>query len=106
MKKLLFSALACVAFAGSSFAANEIVVENQHEIEVKEGFLIKNNYTFESVNSTNNCFVRVDVYDSRGRFVRSHYFSTTTTSEADCADYATSCRMLVNMVYNDGGLSL
>ena len=27
MKKLLFSALACVAFAGSGFASNEIVVD-------------------------------------------------------------------------------
>lgn len=27
MKKLLFSALACVAFAGSGFASNEIIVD-------------------------------------------------------------------------------
>lgn len=29
MKKILFSALACVAFAASSFASNEVVYEKQ-----------------------------------------------------------------------------
>ena len=33
MKKMLFSAIAMVAFAGSTFASNEVVVEKQSEIQ-------------------------------------------------------------------------
>lgn len=36
MKKLLFSALACVAFAGSSFASNEVV----NEVEANKGLTV------------------------------------------------------------------
>lgn len=37
MKKLLFSAMACIAFAGSAFASNEVVNENHHlENEISE----------------------------------------------------------------------
>src|SRR5690554_263434 len=34
MKKLLLSAIACVAFAGSSFASNEVVIEDR-EVKVE-----------------------------------------------------------------------
>ena len=59
MKKVFFSALACVAFAGSAFASNE-VVENNMEIE-------------DSVTSTDKVeFAKtclVNIYNSRGEFL-------------------------------------
>jgi len=37
MKKLFFSAMACIAFAGSAFASNEVVSENQLSVsEISE----------------------------------------------------------------------
>lgn len=37
MKKLLFSAMACIAFSGSAFASNEVVKEAQLlEVETKD----------------------------------------------------------------------
>lgn len=56
MRKLVFSALACVAFAGSSLASNEIVVDiTTYEKEVSE-INLKSEITatidsFETINS-------------------------------------------------------
>lgn len=36
MKKLLFSAMACISFAGSAFASNEVIIENDVTIMTEQ----------------------------------------------------------------------
>lgn len=67
MRKLLFSALACVAFAGSSFASNEVVNLN--------------NSAFEGLGI---CRVWIDLYDQNGNYLGTEYFWTATSSSAAC----------------------
>ena len=104
MKKFLFSALAVVAFAGSGFASNEMVtnVNEQHNVIVKS--IYKDTQELQSAKP--NCFVTVSVYDSRGRFLRNHYFEATTMTEDGCADYAESTRNFVTLMYQMGIISI
>ena len=57
MKKLLFSAMACIAFAGSAFASNEVVS--------KQDFLLLEMNEFEPKKP---CKVHVYVKDRNGNF--------------------------------------
>lgn len=71
MRKLLFSALACVAFAGSSFASNEVVNINKSSSE-------------DDVTSLGICRVWIDLYDQNGNYLGTEYYWTATSSSAAC----------------------
>ena len=71
MKKMLFSAIAMVAFAGSSFASNEVVNINKSSSE-------------DDVTSLGICRVWVDLYDQKGNYLGTEYFWTATSSKAAC----------------------
>lgn len=74
MKKLFFSALAIVAFAGSAFASNETL----DNIDVCEANLSK----------IGICKVWVDLYDQKGNYLGTEYFWTATASSAACTIWA------------------
>ena len=68
MKKLMFSALACIAFAFSGFASNEVVNETSdakisENIAIEKDSVIDNN----SEASTGDCNVRIVATDAYGR---------------------------------------
>lgn len=42
MKKLFFSVMACIAFAGSAFASNEVIIENDVTIMTEQLYSKKN----------------------------------------------------------------
>lgn len=65
MKKLLFSAIAMVAFAGSAFASNEVVVE-KFSVET-ESALVENTEVTENVEFVHNCYIAL--YNSRGVYL-------------------------------------
>ena len=54
MKKLMFSTLACVAFAFSGFASNEVVIENQ-EIKIEENSTTLEKYVFSEEDGCTTC---------------------------------------------------
>ena len=54
MKKLVFSALACVAFAGSAFASNEVVEEKQLETCSEDDACVSCPITINTVDSKGN----------------------------------------------------
>lgn len=71
MRKMFLSALACVAFAGSSFASNEVVNINKSSSE-------------EDVPSLGICRVWIDLYDQKGNYLGTEYYWTATSSSAAC----------------------
>lgn len=68
---MFLSALACVAFAGSSFASNEVVNINKSSSE-------------EDVTSLGICRVWIDLYDQNGNYLGTEYYWTATSSSAAC----------------------
>lgn len=78
MKKLVFSALACVAFAGSAFASNEVVVEKQ---ELKS----EKSVELEIVESNEKpCNFRVTGRDAYGRSFVSSWRTVENTTQSGC----------------------
>lgn len=75
MKKLVFSALACVAFAGSSFASNEIVDKYD-------------NYCSETSNDkiefNKPCKIEVRAKDGEGNSVTKYASGSGNISLSDC----------------------
>jgi|SRR5690606_7162801 len=68
MKKLFFSAVACIAFAGSAFASNEVVNENEVNSSIEE--------------FNTNCSLTVTYY-SNGK-LRIHTHEYVANSKTDC----------------------
>ena len=81
MKKLLFSALACVAFAFSGFASNE-EVEVKNEID-NSSFDVSTISDFKE-DSFGSCVITVTVYDSKGNVTDTRLYFRTATSQSDC----------------------
>lgn len=81
MRKMFLSALACVAFAGSAFASNEIVVEKQSETTIEYKVVTSEGGPLLDVMSV-KCYYRICVTSSRG--VR----SCTDWLEVDCSKTA------------------
>lgn len=99
MKKFLFSALACVAFAGSGFASNEVVSEIA---EIETVTTSVENNEMNSINKTSNVFidsidnnsdpcqltVRVYAKTKEGGLRLIHIGGYSSSSE-DCLSWAT-----------------
>ena len=85
MRKFAFSALACVAFAGSSFASNEIVensifLDNEFSIENKNSELLDEDFK--------PCQVEFWIYDADGGVVDYIHRITDTPTKGDCYTFA------------------
>ena len=102
MRKLFFSALACVAFAGSGFASNE-VVENiilEEPLNIETGSA---NSFDEPVYRTFNCTVNVVVDDGKGGTItythqRTYYFVTYTQGTNMCVDYRNTMHAYYSLI--------
>lgn len=89
MKKLVFSALACVAFAGSAFASNEVsrdiyVNDDINTNDLKERWGIHHRYT---------CNVTIYYIDDYGNervayHTKYFYFVSTLQGAANCHNHA------------------
>ena len=79
MKKFLFSALACVAFAGSGFASNEVVLDTK---------FITNEY-LEALNAkVGDCSFSFKVVDNAGNVVETGWMrSTNPVTRGDCSSF-------------------
>ena len=71
MKKLLFSAMACIAFAGSAFASNEVVTENDVTIMA------------EQLDSKKPCLITATV-TKNGQSMTKYAHGSGDVSLADC----------------------
>lgn len=70
MRKFVLSALACVAFAGSSLAANSNLVENINISELTdENFLVTQNNFIKNDKSFLICSLLFYVYDKGGNLI-------------------------------------
>ncbi|MBA5791573.1 hypothetical protein H1R17_10140 [Flavobacterium sp. xlx-214] len=105
MKKFIFSALACVAFAGSSFASNEIVnckqlnsVELQLNSEdinlVNENFIIKE----QLVVNNGLCEIVILVFDRGGNLIDAVSRKSANVSADWCAN---SYNRMLDMMKQD-----
>lgn len=81
MKKLLFSALASVAFAGSGFASNEVVIEKQ---DLKTD-ITNSEFSLEEFAP---CQVEFWVYDADGGFLDYVHKLTDTETIGGCYQFA------------------
>ena len=81
MKKILFSALACVAFAGSSFASSEVV-------------------------ESNPCEISILVYDRDGNLLDALIDHTFPEGGAPCFDHGTSLVNELRGQYPEGVFSI
>lgn len=104
MKKFLFSALACVAFAGSSFASNEVLenVESSTKTtmcafdkEIMESdLIIKEQLVF----SNGLCEIVIFVFDRRGNLIDAVSRRSANVSSDWCAN---SYNRMLDMVMAD-----
>lgn len=79
MKKFLFSALTCVAFAGSGFASNEVVSEINYDVE---------NVTEIDINSDEvliPCTVQIDYVYQGKQYTYTAY--ADVANGAGCSDF-------------------
>lgn len=76
MKKLFFSAMACIAFAGSAFASNEVFLDNK----------VINNINEDSVIFFDNCNVKISYRNSKGQLIHSGGTQGTVGSYKDCRE--------------------
>lgn len=94
MKNLLFSALACVAFAGSSFASNEIVsnLNKNGELtsDVKVTEISKNNLETNSKEDFIPCSVQIEYTYNGKTFVKSAYADVANGD--GCADFSNTVK--------------
>jgi|SRR5690606_5823181 len=92
MKKFLFSALACIAFAGSSFASNEIV---KNEINLDEKSQIENSAKITNLveSDTKPCRFRITGRDVYGRSFNSPYRTVDNVTSEGC-DAAKNAKVL------------
>lgn len=88
MRKLVFSALACVAFAGSGFASNKVVVEKQDFESAVEEFA--------------PCRVFFAVYDGSGDVLDYVYHETNTPTLGGCYAYGAQLMLEFEALYPDG----
>lgn len=88
MKKMFLSALACVAFAGSAFASNE-VIESIDCTNVE--FLLDLEKTDIIENSMKKCVVEVNTRDNWGNIttiVYSTWYPNNAGGDFSCYNYA------------------
>jgi len=90
MKKMLFSAIAMVAFAGSAFASNEVVVENESvrtttKIEINE----KKKFFAE-------CIVEIWGYNSEGEWILKRTYKIRTYPYSSCSEAVTAINKTLN----------
>ena len=79
MKKLFFSAMACIAFAGSTFASNEVVKEVKLlEVETKNS---PDKVEFEPF----NCKVTISYYEDG--ILKSQTYYSTVGSQRGCNSF-------------------
>jgi len=81
MKKMFLSALACVAFAGSTFASNEIVNENMYLNDEVDTNVLKEN---SGIHYKYTCNVSIYYTDAWGReqvYTETKYFYFVTSLE-------------------------
>jgi|SRR5690606_8837312 len=76
MKKLLFSAMACIAFAGSAFASNEEALDSQ----------VINNINEDSVIFFDNCNIKISYRNSKGELIHAGGTQGTVESYKDCRE--------------------
>lgn len=94
MKKLFFSAIACIAFAGSAFASNEVVSEN--EVNGTPYIPVRTYY----------CTVHVQFPDGNGgyytkTFTETYYFVTKLQGDAKCNVFSNSIALKYNASLSD-----
>lgn len=87
MKKLLLSALACVAFAGSSFASNEVVEK-------------------ETLESSPPCVIAIIVYSPDGELIELIGDKTFPEAGDPCLYYGYQLAEKVKRMYPDANLSV
>lgn len=86
MKKFLFSALTCVAFATTGFASNEIV---KNKITLEENSQIeKNNFEITQKEEFAPCQVEFWIYGADGTFIDYVHRLTDTETMGDCYSFA------------------
>ncbi len=89
-----FSALACVAFAGSSFASNEIVC-NLSKIETNEVKVFKNFDDYAGL-----CTVVVEIYDkATGKLLHRSTHTKITETPKECDDWGYQLKMTIMFRY-------
>lgn|SRR5690606_16387368 len=64
MKKMLFSAIAMVAFAGSAFASNEVISTEINTTIEFENKVVENTRVSEKVEFAKTCYI--NIFNSRG----------------------------------------
>ena len=89
MKKMLFSALACVAFAGSAFASNEIVLEN----EIQDNKVEKNNQTDFYYDP---CIVEIWGYNGEGEWILKRTYKIRIYPYKSCDEAITAINKTLN----------
>lgn len=108
MKKFLFSALACVAFAGSGFASNEVVPEIAEietvttSVENNSAYLNTNISVEDTPNDGKPCSYTIVYTNNAGRKV-----TVTGTSNGNVS--AVTCANIVSIEVNklrESGLSV
>ena len=114
MKKLLFSALACVAFAFSGFASNEevevkeIVADLNLEIEKSteiETVYSENDYIiqeFEFFNDKGDCNIVIIVTTPKGMIIDVITRKKANTTSSDCAS---TFKGMMDLTIKEYGLS-
>jgi len=85
MKKMMFSALACVAFAFSGFASNEVVDEPKNEIDnfSLNGSTI-NDSNFGLEEDWGLCTITITVTNADGEVTDTATYHRLAESAADC----------------------
>ena len=107
MKKLLFSALACVAFAFSGFASNE-------EVEVINEIIENSNLNTSIIckNSLKNedfffCYVTIQLLDSKGNKTDDMKYEYNATIDRDgCYNFANKVVAYYMANFNVGGVDV
>lgn len=84
MKKLVFSVLACVAFAGSAFAANEVVRE-EDSFKGDDKKVESNDFSLDKL--FDNCAGSFVYKDKTGKQMTKTLTGGTKESYSDCLDW-------------------
>ena len=102
MKKLMFSALACVAFAFSGFASNEVVNEDNF---TNENFLIETEVTDSITKKEQVEFVKTCVYEFKDKDGNvTGTVSITGVSDNVACNSDGMVRSAINLYANANGL--
>jgi len=104
MKKIMFSALACVAFAFSGFASNEVVDESI-DVKMSENVMIQNDYLiqeFEFFDDKGDCNIVIIVTTPKGMIVDVITRKKANTTSIDCAS---TFKGMMDLTIKEYGLS-